>query len=307
MRHYEAYGILLASEMDLPGFQGVPPGNADALVERGRIDLPPGFGGSVAIQAARQTGEDTVLLSWKDVGAFRVRPGGVHVDPAAGVPSAILGHFLTGPVMAALLYLRGSLVLHASGISYGGGAALLLGGPCRGKSTLAALLERRGHPLVTDDVAATTAGASEISVQWGPPQLKLTDEAARQLGPPVRDRPGERTAAGKRTCLVSRRQGGKPLPLRSIYVLSPRRGNVAIETLPQALAVTELIRHSYCARILSGQGAAENLKQCARVTRSVRIRRLGYPPWTVLATAEEVTALVEDDLRLDLPAAPAPL
>jgi hypothetical protein len=60
--------------------------------------------------------------------------------------------YISGPVLAFLLRLRGALALHASAVQIGNIAIALVGPHGAGKSTTAAALGIRGFPIVTDDV-----------------------------------------------------------------------------------------------------------------------------------------------------------
>src|SRR5436853_7875447 len=100
-----------------------------------------------------RTGE--VIVDWAAVGRFTIRPHrSVKVEPARGVPPAVVREFVRGPVAAARLRQQGLLVLHASAVTINDRAVVICGGSGWGKSTLAAALHRRGHRLLTDDFAA---------------------------------------------------------------------------------------------------------------------------------------------------------
>ena len=114
------------------------------------------------------------------VGAFLVRGGKeIIVDAISGVEESLIRLPLLGMVLAAVLQQRGLLVLHASAVAFNGDAVAFLGGSGWGKSTLAATLYARGHPLVADDLVAVDVGGRENPIVLpGFPQLKLLPEAA---------------------------------------------------------------------------------------------------------------------------------
>src|SRR2546425_5228639 len=104
---------------------------------------------------------DTLRLAWPEVGAFTLCGSSVvDIEPAPRVAPETMRLFRRGPVAAALLRVRGYVVLHASAVALDGGATCFLGASGWGKSTLAALLHTRGHAVIADDVAAIDMAGS---------------------------------------------------------------------------------------------------------------------------------------------------
>jgi hypothetical protein len=89
--------------------------------------------------------------------------------------------YLLGPVLGWVLRLRGITCLHASALAVRGKALLLVGTEGAGKSTTAAALLRKGHPVLSDDVACLTVRDEAIWVSPGLPRLLLGDEASQAL------------------------------------------------------------------------------------------------------------------------------
>src|SRR5262249_58644811 len=138
--------------------------------EPGETDLDP-----VVCRAA----VDPLRLWWPDVATFRVwGGGGIDVEQVSGVEEPVLRLFLLGPALAVLLPQRGRLVLHASAVGIGEGAVCFLGGPGRGKSTIAAALHARGHGLVADDVTVVQLEGDRPITFPRAPQLKLWPNVA---------------------------------------------------------------------------------------------------------------------------------
>jgi hypothetical protein len=71
---------------------------------------------------------------------------------APGATLADTATYLTGPVFGFALRRRGALALHASAVTAGSRAVLMVGPHGAGKSTTAAALTTRGCALITDDV-----------------------------------------------------------------------------------------------------------------------------------------------------------
>ena len=96
--------------------------------------------------------------------------------------------FLMGSVMGALLHQRDYLPLHGSAIKTENGAALFLGTSSIGKSTIAAGFQKRGYPILADDLCAVAMDKdSRAIVLPGFPRLKLWADALKKLEVPAAD------------------------------------------------------------------------------------------------------------------------
>jgi hypothetical protein len=62
-------------------------------------------------------------------------------------------------------------------------------------------------------------------------------------------------------------------------------------------AVVELIRHAYCARVVSVRERARHFLQCGRLARDVPVFRLKRS--SSLAALSELATLIEQDLEQD--------
>ena len=238
-----------------------------------------------------------MYLSYPRVGRFLVREGKqIVVSPHPAVEVRVLRLFLLGVGLGVILHQRGRFVLHSSAVNVAGGAVAFLGWSGQGKSTMAAAMHKRGHSLVADDVVAVDAAGSAPKVYPGFPQLKLWPEAAVALGEALESLPHLRPGLEKRARRVTRGFTRAPLPLRRVYVLA-EGGTAGIERLPPHDAMLELIRHSYCARLLQSIGAETHFQQCATVVNQVGVRRLRMR--RDLKALGGLTQLVEDDLGND--------
>ncbi len=97
------------------------------------------------------------LLIVEGVGRFSIEDGQrIMIDPAPGIAQSELRVFLLGTVLGVLCHQRGLLPMHASAVNIKGRAVLFSGNSGAGKSTMAAALGQRGHPLMADDIVAIT-------------------------------------------------------------------------------------------------------------------------------------------------------
>jgi hypothetical protein len=188
--------------------------------------------------------------------------------------------------------------LHASAVAVGDRTVGFLSHSGGGKSTLAAAMHRRDHRLVADDVVALDASAvGQTMVYPGFPQLKLWPEAVEALGEALETLPHIRPGIEKRARRITHGFARGPLPLKRLYVLAEAKAN-RVELLPPQEAIVELIRHSYCARLLQSIGREAHFRQCATVVNQIGVRRLNVN--RSLAKLPELAQLVEDDLANNL-------
>jgi hypothetical protein len=121
--------------------------------------VPPALADPVVDLSVMQIAADgTVLIRLPGIGDFLQQGDEVvftlDTDPdAPEVTAAIFGN-----VLACICWRRGQLALHGSAVAIDGRALLLLGPRETGKSVLAAALARRGHCMLSDEVAAVAGG-----------------------------------------------------------------------------------------------------------------------------------------------------
>jgi hypothetical protein len=234
--------------------------------------------------------QDVVRLAWPGVGTFTIRgTRTVDIQRAPGVPAEVVRQFLAGPVSAALLRQRGFLVLHASAVTFQGAAIAFLGASGWGKSTLAAALHRRGHRLITDDIAAIdTAGTP--SVLAGLAHVKLWPDSVTSLGQNAATLPRVHPQLEKRLQAVERPPLAGPIPLSRVYVLA-QAPTPEIEPLAPGAALVELLRHSYGPRTLQHVRREEHFRQCSRLASAIPVAHLRVP--RDFTRLDDVVSLIE--------------
>lgn len=276
MACYLAYGLGISSALPLPEL--IPTAAAPAVqIRLGRVDAPPPPLSGQSRFGWTRTAEEGAVIHWHQVGTFLVRGGcEILVDPIPGVTDEALRAYLLGSALGVLLQQRGWLALHASAVAIGGGAVAFLAGSGGGKSSLAAALHARGHPLVADDVIAVQVDGHAPTVHPGFPQLKLWPDTVAALGDSAEQLPRLQPGAEKRVRRVAGGFSHAPLPLRHLYVLAHGPAP-AIEPLAPRQAFLELVCHSYSARALAGAAVADHFGQCSRLAGQVAISHLRRP------------------------------
>lgn len=298
MYYYSAYGLTIQSVIPLPELQPTLTTQPDIQISFGAIAWNPGMD-SENWDHFQVNGREEAYLYWRAVGKFRVRSGQeIIIDPIQEVTEKVMRLPLLGAVLAMVLHQRQLLVLHASAIAIGNGAAVFLGRKGQGKSTMAATLFGRGHRLLADDVTAVDLRHPEQPmILPGFPQIKLWPEAAiAALGDDPEDLIRIHPEVEKRARPTAENFLQIPLPLKRLYILT-QGDAIAIQPFPPAQALIQLIANSYIPSLLSNQflsttDAPHHLQQCTQITKEVR--QLSRP--RLLELLPEVARQVEDDM-----------
>jgi hypothetical protein len=290
VRTYLAYGLRIRSAVPLPALP-VDDGACDVSIEIGAVGAEPPAGdpGYVRVGGTAEEG----IVAWDPVGRAVVRGGReIVLDPIPEADEDNIRALLLGGALGVLLTQRGLTALHASAVALDGGAVAFLGGAGWGKSTLAATLHARGHPVVADDLVAVRLDAGTPRVVPGLPQLKLWPETAAHLGDAPERLAPVRPGVTKRLRPAPAGFSTEPLPLRRVYVLAEGDGT-EIEPISGRDAALELVRHSWGARSLHATAPAEQLLRCASVADAAQVARLCTP--RSLAALDTLAELVEAD------------
>lgn len=278
-RRYQAFGLHIDSDLVLPELPGEPSPRraaADVRIRRGEVECILEADEPAAFRFA----DDQALLSWRDVGDFRVRDGAViDYAPREGVDPALTSLPLLGPVMGVLLQSRGLLTLHGSAIALDNGVAIFLGDKGAGKSTTAATLVQAGKALLTDDIVAIEGGPPP-RLHPAYPQVKLTREAETAIAVAAQPMARPHPDFEKTRLLIEAPFDPAPRPPAVAFVL--QRGSAfALAPLAGADALMALMRFSYATRfgraLIHGRTAAAHLRQCADLARRIPVQRLTVP------------------------------
>jgi hypothetical protein len=124
---------------------------------------------------------DDIVLKFAKLASFRVDPQGrITCDGKPRIPARTVRHLLNNQVVP-LVRSTDRLVLHAAGIVLPRGAIALVGRGGAGKSTLAAALARRGHPLLCDDALEVDASGRVPEARPGGDTLRVWPDTREKL------------------------------------------------------------------------------------------------------------------------------
>lgn len=255
-----------------------------------------GAGGPAGPDRVSRQGAD-VVLQRSGVGRCRVSDAGIELEAEPGALDHQVRAFVLGVPLALWLRSQGSLVLHGSAVAMGGAAVSFVGAHGWGKSTLAAMLQRRGHAFVSDGATIVDASRTPPAVRAGPAEWKLRADSLRSLGAEDQG-PLAHPALDKRLVTVSGPVVEGPVALKVIYVLADG-DEAAIEPMRPAQATMELVRHTYAVSLLGASEAPHHLRACAAVTGTVPVRRLTRR--LDMNALPQLASMVENDVaKLDL-------
>ncbi len=318
MYHYKAYGLGIHSELPFPELFPAET-NADIILRVDHLNLSPqDSADDDARDGIFRVTADEVGVRYAGVGSILIRGGSeIIVDPAPGAAETELRFNILGAPFGILLHQRGRLVLHASAALVLANrhmegsqrhsqqaspvticedeAVAFLGAPGSGKSTTAASLYARGHPVIADDLVAIAFDDENVPIMYpGFPVLKLWPQAAAALGDDISAAPRVRATIDKRARRIDRGFAAAPLALKRVYVLAGGE-HPEIEPLSPQESFVELVRHTFVVNLLEAtETTALHFRQCSMLANRVFVGRLKRPP--SLDALSAVAAVVEQDL-----------
>lgn len=292
---YRAYGLAIESAFALPELSPDAAETPDMAVRLHPVDWP---GSQPPAGAIIDLSADVQYLAWANVARYAIRAGRtLDVEIAPGSSEALARLPLLGPVMALALYLRGMFVLHASAVAIDGRGAIFVGDRGAGKSTMAAALVARGHPLLADDVVAVDVSGTPCIVP-GFPQLKLDSRAAViGVGEGVEVLPPALPTFHKRQHILPNGLAHAPVSPARVYVLTKGETTTIIPR-PGPDALMSLMRFSYVTRfgrvVLDTDAEREHLFRSSALARVVQVSTLVVPD--SIERLDDAVRLIERDV-----------
>jgi hypothetical protein len=298
LHQYHAYSVGIHSSLRLPELVPLAGVNEDINIrveDPSSVKAQNGLAGTVPYAIS----ESTVMLNFSKVGMFRINEGReIIIHPLPNIEERLLRLPLLGAAMAVVLSQRGKCVLHSSAVAVGNDAIAFIGNKGYGKSTTAAMICKRGHQLLADDVVAINGNVeNQHMVLPGIPQFKLYPDSVMAA---FNEDPETLEEIAANVDKRSRRADvfcGHARRLRAIYVLNYGKA-LRIHRLQPQHAITSLIANSYMARFNSGwmnSGmAGPNLRQCSALANDVPVFLLERP--ADLGALDSMAASVEQHI-----------
>ena len=313
---YTAYGLTLQTKQPLPGL--IPTSShtpVDVWVDLMGESQPPSTEVEVLSSGLKVLSKEdgTFFHLWfRGDGQldFEINSQGDRISATwtRSVLEEVTG-LLLGQVLGCTLRLRGTLCLHACVVKIGHHAIVIVGETGAGKSTTAAALAKRGHAILSDDIAVINYSARDWLVEPGYPRLRLWPKSINALYGSEIGLERIFSFSEKRfvnlTENSSKRQFHRePVPLAAIYILGERQ-EVAISTIepiPAMEAVMMLMRHRSINHLkLDSDKQAREFAGFSRVAMKVPVRQV-TPRNNLEALPQLCDVLEEDFTNIILPA-----
>lgn len=281
MKYYTAFGLTIASAIDLPEpipLATVPPA-VDVTIEIGPV--PEHLANAFRPGAWAEGTAHEVLLRSPHSGRFLVANGRTIVaDVDSTMEAAGVRLFVLGPCMGALLQQRGDIVLHGHALSWDGQTSeICVGHSGAGKSTWAAWQVQQGAWLVADDLCAVRLDAAGVPwVMPSYPQLKLWQASADLLAMDTRGWPRVRSDMDKFAWRVADRFLQHPTRLTKVRELSATRSEEELDVVSGTAKIEQLLAHTHYRYFLRHQQRiGPYTRQLTQLAALIGMQRVARP------------------------------
>ena len=211
----------------------------------------------------------------------------IHLHPAAGTVHVMRGermedhtleHLLVDQVLPRMLAHQGELIAHASALVVHGRTVLFLGSSGAGKSTLAALMQRAGHQVLSDDCTLLLRQGDAVMALPTYPSLRLFPDSLEHAVPSGTASSAMARYSEKRRVHMDR-VAARSWRVHAMYLLAGPASDSAqsIKTRRPSSACLDLIRHSFQLDVTDRSRTRELLAYCGDVARKVPAFTLNYP------------------------------
>ncbi|MEM7405728.1 MAG: hypothetical protein AAF458_10575 [Pseudomonadota bacterium] len=188
--------------------------------------------------------------------------------------------YFMGPIAGLWLRLDGASPLHASVVRIGDRAVAFAGAASAGKSTLAAALNQRGCPVLSDDICVVQFIDGVPWVTPGYPRVNLWPESGAALFGDARSLPAlvPRHATFDKQYLQLEHDAtfeAAPCPLGAIYIGEPTDvDGASVEAVGEPEALRHLVGNAYAPYLLNRVMRAADFSLFSQLASAAPMRRL---------------------------------
>ena len=294
---YEAYGVVIDSELALP-----LPEQPHSPDHRPRVQIMRGPIDTRDVQFAPVTGvdddedvwlamgwlNDRTVLQFSDLAAELV-DSRVTVDQLDVDDSDYLAHVVLDHVVPRWLALHGDVVLHAGAVvSPHGHAVAMIGDPGQGKSTMTAGLGLAGWRVLGDDACRLLRDGDDWLAHPSYPGARLLGDSRRALMPGAPSTPMA-NGAGKHRVAGDLPFASEPARLAAIVELGGHSASPSLHPMSFSQATASLTRHSFILAPRLAEVASRAFTLSSSLASDVRCLTLTFPRrWDVYPDVIEV-------------------
>ncbi len=287
MNYYFAYGLTLVTDIVFPELHIIAPTeNPDIRVVIGATpsaytDIKKESESTISFDS------DNYFLNIINVGSYYVTSGKhVIIEPAANADMKEVRLFFLSNAMAAILYQRQMIPMHASAIYDNDGIVLFLGDSGAGKSTTVASLQAKGYRIFSDDVCVPVPTPDGISAYAAYPMMKLWKDSFDLAN--IGDYEEElriRPTMDKYGKLFNESFDTRPMRIKRIFVLEKEdTGHLETRQVMGIQAFKYLQNYAYRLQYIEGMGVLKDYFQVISLLSN-------QIPTTVITRPNEVDTL----------------
>jgi len=256
MYQYWGFGLHISSEIEFPELFPFTFEVPDVVIRLGETPKSlPGDEVTQTINAYIKPAE--YLLTMRDIGRYHVINGNQIIVEQIGNDNKSLRVFLLSNAMAAVLYQRNMIPLHASGVLYKEGVVLFSGHSRSGKSTIATSLKMKGYSVFSDDVCVLKEVDGKILAMPSYPMLKLWEDSFAKTGLSMEEaKETVRPGLAKYAHFFHHSFITDAIPVRKIFLLNTDNPLGTAEIVKPGFmeAFTEIQKNSYRPSQLNAMG-----------------------------------------------------
>jgi hypothetical protein len=309
--NYPVPGLPLSSEMgtvpDLELFLTVDPRIAEtiptALEDVVYVSTYTDNDGQPALRISKSADGEFLHMEYSDGAQFWLDRQGTRVWATWSAPLLVedVATYLLGPVLGLVLRLRGVICLHASAVALENRAVAFVGSEGSGKSTTAAALACRNHPVMSDDVVALTESKNGFLVSPAYPYLSLWSDSTEMLFGHADALPSFSPRYEKRQLGLGEKNlafAARPLLLGAIFLLADRRAEDSapfIQPVAPQEGMMRLVADSYATNLLDPSMRAREFELLGRLLAVIPVFRLH--PHQLPSRIDSLCDLVERHCR----------
>jgi hypothetical protein len=292
---YNAYGLGIKSAIPFPELKSAESIDFELVIQFYDSKSYTKITGTEDDFRLKFRSKSNIPVLWDGQLIFRVINGKeIIINPDVSFNEIFLRSLILGQGMAVILHQRGHLLLHASAVNIEGGAVVFLGECGYGKSTITVALNKRGYPLISDDVTVVNLEIKNEPVLIPSfSRIKLNNDIIKHINGPYGSFTQIHLDFEKHSFPAKNFFPYDSLPIKIIYILEKSQKN-EIQPLKSQEKLINLIKNTYTQNILEYDEKANNLFECENLIKNVLIKRLNV--FHSLEKLEELVSIVENDV-----------